>query len=231
MKTIIGNVTDIDDDDKRGRTVMHDAAWRGHTDVLRFLIENKASVSRTDHHNRTPLFFACLGRSEEAAHFLLDKMIEQGLSIEDINKRTIRGRTPLRQAASKGFTELVQAFLDKIDSLDVVNAVDTLKGRGRNALHCAAYRGKSAVVAALLKKGADSTIKDSNDKTALQICHEEWAIQETKDFEDTVSLLIAHDPAAAARDSLLMTTAAVIGSRRILEELHKVEADLDKIDR
>jgi len=229
MKTIIKNVTDIDDDDKRGRTVMHDAAWRGHTDVLRFLLENKASVTRTDHHNRTPLFFACLGKSEDTVQFLLNKMIEQGLSIEDINKKTLRGRTPLRQAASKGFTEVVQTLLDKIDSLDIVNAVDSRKGR--NALHCAAYRGKCAVVAALLKKGADSTIKDTNDKTALQICHEEWAIQETQDFEDTVSLLIKHDPAAAAKDSLLMTTAAVIGSRRILEELHKAEADLDKIDR
>jgi ankyrin repeat protein len=229
MKAIIKQVTDIDDDDKRGRTVMHDAAWRGHIEVLKFLIENKASVSRTDHHDRTPLFFACLGKSQEAAHFLLDKMVEQGLGIEDINKKTIRGRTPLRQAASKGFTELVQTLLDKIDSLDVVNAVDSRKGR--NALHCAAHRGKSAVVAALLKKGADATIKDANDKTALQICHEEWAIQETQDFEDTVSVLIAHDPSAAAKDSLLMTTAAVIGSRRILEELHKAEADLDKIDR
>jgi ankyrin repeat protein len=70
MKTIIQNVTDIDDDDKRGRTVMHDAAWRGHTDVLRFLLENKASVTRTDHHDRTPLFFACLGKSEETVQCL-----------------------------------------------------------------------------------------------------------------------------------------------------------------
>jgi ankyrin repeat protein len=229
MKTIIPNVTDIDDDDKRGRTVMHDAAWRGHTEVLKFLLENKASITRMDHHYRTPLFFACLGKSEETVQFLLDKMIEQGLSIKDINKKTLRGRTPLRQAASKGFTKVVQTLLDKIDDLSILNAVDSRKGR--SALHCAAYRGKCAVVAALLKKGADSTIKDVDNKTALQICHEEWAIQETQDFEDTVSLFIKHDPVAAAKDSLLMSTAAVIGSRRILEELHKAEADLDKIDR
>jgi ankyrin repeat protein len=234
MKIIVDKfekVEDIDDDDIYGRTVVHDAAWRGHLHVVKFLIEKGASPVRTDHHNRTPFLFACLGKSEETARFLLDKMIEQGATIEQINAPTKRNRTPLRQASSKGFLDIVQILLDKIDSPAVVNAVDTRKGR--SALHCAAFRGKDKVVEALLEKGAKSTLKDGVDgqgKTALQLCHEEWAIQGNKYFEDTISLLIDNDPVAAAQDSLLLATAAVNGSKRILEMLHKAEADLDKID-
>ena len=234
MKIIIDKVEDINDDDIHGRTVMHDAAWQGHTDVLRFLIEKGASPNRTDKHNRTPFFFACLGSSgtsEETARFLLDTMIQQGANIDEINMVTKRGRTPLRQASAKGFTEIVQILLDKIGSPTIVNAVDTRKGR--NALHSAAFRGRAKTVEVLLKKGADASLNDGVDgkgKTALQLCHEEWAIQGTKDFEDTLSIFIDHDPRAAAQDSLLLVTAAVNGSKRILEQLHKAKADLDKID-
>lgn len=229
-------VTDINDDDIFGRTVVHDSAYQGHTKVLEYLLSQGASLNKTDKHNRTPFFAACLGKSQETARYLLDKMLEQNISIEHINVKSKSNRTPLRQAASKGFIEIVQILLDKIEDLDVVNAVDTLPGtllKGRNALHCAAFRGKASVVAALLKKGADSTIKDKyggKSKTALQLCHEEWAIQGTQDFEDTIAVLIEHDEPAAAQDSLLLTTAALNGSKRILEMLHKAQADLDKID-
>lgn len=229
MKVIIDKVTDINDDDIRGRTAMHDAAWQGHTEVLKFLISKGASATRTDKHNRTPFMFACLGKNEETARYLLDTMLEDGTSIENINAKTKRERTPLRQAAAKGFVEIVKLLLDKIDDVAVIDAVDTRKGR--NALHCASFRGKHQVVSLLLAKGANVALQDKEGKTALQLCHEGWAIQESKDFEDTIALLISHDPTAAAQDSLLIATAAVNGSKRILEMLHSAKADLDKIDK
>jgi ankyrin repeat protein len=229
MRVIIDKVTDVDDDDTRGRTAMHNAAWRGHTEVVKFLLEHGASTNKPDKHNRSPLLFATLGKSEETAKFLLDKMLEEGKTIQEINMKTKRNRTPLRQASSKGFTEIVETLLDKIDNPELVNTVDTRKSR--SALHCASFRAKSAVVALLLKKGADSDLKDKDGKTALQLCHEEWAIQGTSLFEDTLSLLIDHDPATAAKDSLLTATAAVNGSKKILEKLAASKADLDQIDR
>jgi len=143
--------------------------------------------------------------------------------------KTKRNRTPLRQASSKGFTGIVEILLDKIDSPEVVNEVDTRKER--SPLHCASFRSKSDIVALLLKKGADSTLKDKNGKTALQLCHEEWAIQANNSFEDTILILIDHDPTAAAQDSVLAATAAINGSKKILEKLASAKADLDKIDR
>lgn len=229
MKVIIDKVTDINDDDKRGRTALHDAALQGHIEVLKFLISKGASHTRTDKHNRTPFMFACLGKNEEAARYLLDTMTADGTSIENINTKTKRGRTPLRQAAAKGFIEIIKLLLEKIDDPTIIDAADTRKGR--SALHCASFRGKHQVVSLLLEKGANIALQDKEGKTALQLCHEEWAIQESKEFEDTVALLISHDPAAAAQDSLLIATAAVNGSKRILEMLHSAKADLDKIDK
>lgn len=229
MKAIIDGVTEINDPDKWGQTAMHRAARMGHTEVVKFLLEHKASMTQVDGHNRTPFFCACLGQSEETARFLLDKMVEEGKPISEINMKTKRGRTPLRQASFKGFTEVVEILLSKVEDPKIVNAVDTRKGR--SALHCASFRGKSAVVALLLKKSADPLLKDKDGKTALQLCHEEWAIQGTSSFEDTLEMLIERDSATAAQDSLLIATAAVNGSKRILEQLAQAKADLDQNDR
>lgn len=226
---MIEKVTDIDDDDSWGRTALHNAAWQGKIEVVKFLIEHGASTLTVDKHDRTPFFFACLGKSEETARFLLDKMIEQGKPIQEINKKTKTGRTPLRQASAKGFTGIVEVLLNKIDDLQVVSAVDTRKGR--NALHCASFRAKKEGMELLLKKGSDPTLKDIDGKTALQLCHGEWAVQGSNTFEDAISLLIDHDPVSAAHDSVLAATAAVNGSKRILEKLVSAKADLDTIDR
>ncbi|KAH6690215.1 hypothetical protein BKA61DRAFT_286666 [Leptodontidium sp. MPI-SDFR-AT-0119] len=238
MKIVMKKVDDIDDDDKRGRTALHNAAFAGQLEAVKFLLENGASITKVDGHNATPLFFATLGKSEETVLYILNKMIEQGKTIEEINLKTNGQRTPLRRAAWRGFTETVKILLERIESPEEVNTVDLLKGR--SALHCAAFHGHAEVVSQLLKKGADTTLKDGplnpetklhDGKTALCLCHEEWAIQGTKEFEDTVSLLIEADPAAAAQDSLLIATAAINGSKRILEQLHRAQADLDQIDK
>jgi ankyrin repeat protein len=231
IEIIIKKVTEIDDEDTQGRTALHVAAYMGHTDVVAFLVRERASLSKTDHHKRTALFWALLGNAEETARFLLDKMIESGATIDEINTPTKKGRTVLRQASFNGFAEIVKMILDKVESPAVINAVDNRKGR--SALHCAALRGKAEVIELLLKKGADSSIKDGDGvdgKTALQLCHEQWVFQGTKDFEKTIALLIDNDLVAAAQDSRLASTAAINGSRVILEKLHKAHMDLCQLD-
>ncbi|KAH7400088.1 hypothetical protein BKA64DRAFT_707768 [Cadophora sp. MPI-SDFR-AT-0126] len=238
MKIIIGKVNDIDDDDKRGRTALHNAAFGSQLEAVKFLLEHGADIARVDKYDATPLFFATLGKSEEVVLYILEKMIEQGKSIQEINMKTRGHRTPLRRAAWRGFSEAVKILLRIIDSPEAINTVDLIQGR--SALHCASIHGHAAVVAQLLEKGADTTLKDGplnsetkvhEGKTPLQLCHQEWAIRGVKKFEDTIALLIDADPLAAARDSLLIATAAINGSRRILEQLHKAKADLDQTDK
>ena len=108
---------------------------------------------------------------------------------------------------------------------EMINARDNRKGR--NALHCASFRGKSEVIEKLLSNGADISIRDGlngDGKTALELCCDRWRVMGYAEYEATILLLIEKDPTAAALDTRLHAVAALNGSKVTLERL----MDLDK---
>ncbi|KAI9774482.1 MAG: hypothetical protein M1839_001715 [Geoglossum umbratile] len=236
IEVIIGGVHDVDDSNNWGRTALHAASWEGHMETVELLLKHGANPNKVDKHNRTPLFFACLGLParmapcEATAGLLLDKLLSDGCGIGEINAVTKRGRTPLREAAAHGFTKVVETILGMIgpNDTDTVNKVDTRKCR--SALHCAALRGRPEIVELLLHHGADATLRDSTGKTALQLCNEKWAIMGTTPYETTLSALIDHESTAAAKNKDLLVTAAINGSVLILEKLLDSKADLNEPD-
>ena len=239
IKSIIGKVSDIDDVNNMGRTALHAAAWQGRTETVELLLSHGANPNKTDGHGRTPFFFACLcsmaslASSEVTAQILLERLLKDNYKIEEINKPTKRGRTPLREAAAHGFLKIVQTMLNMIkpDDQDTIGKADTIKGR--NALHCAAFRGRAEVVKLLLHHGADATVRDGKEatgKTALELCHEQWATVGSTQYESVLSVLIDYDTTAAAQNKELLTTAAINGSTLILEKLLDAKADLNEPD-
>ena len=214
----------------RGRTALHEAALGGHLEAVKTLLSDRAKPNEVDRHSKTPLFFACLGKSPETAKYILDRLVHDNFSIEEINKATKIGRTPFRAAAQQGFTDVVEYLAkelpkEKIDEPDV--------RRGRTALHVAAMRGRTDVVKILLAHGAGLSKKDGperNGKTPLELCHEQWAANGTKAFENTIASLIEHDTSTAAQDANLLAAAAFNGSKKILEMLHYAKADLNRPD-
>ncbi|TKA78418.1 hypothetical protein B0A55_03055 [Friedmanniomyces simplex] len=234
MEIVIPKVTDINDDNKDGRTALHQAAWQGYKECVQLLLKNGARANIADKHNRTPLFYACWGDSVDTAECLLEVLHTQGYSIEDINKATIRNRTPLRQAACRGFVDVVKDLLrmiktsDAPDAAATINLADTRKGR--TALHCAAFWGHTACVSALLDNEADHKLQDKAGKTALELAYGQWTLSDNTAFEDIVYSLIDKDPVAAVADTELRATAAVKGSRRVLGRLHALGADLSRAD-
>ncbi|KAI9699589.1 MAG: hypothetical protein M1820_007088 [Bogoriella megaspora] len=233
IRRFIPKVTEIDDDDKHGRTALHEAAWAGYKECVELLLENNADPNKTDLHNRTPLFFACLGESVDTIKLLLETLGHHKVPISEINKATKRDRTPLRQAAAHGFTEVVEDLLHMIKSSDIdhdtmINKADTKKGR--TALHCAAYRGQTDSVRVLLEQGASVSIKDHEGKTPLVIGYEQWALSEESSFEEIIMLIIDKDPSAATQDTELLAAAAVNGSNRVLEKLYSLGANLNRPD-
>lgn len=239
INLIIDQVTEIDDDNKWGRTALHAAAWEGHKETVQILLQHGADVNRKDLHGRTPLFFACLGSEarltacEAVAELLFEKMVNAGLKIEDINSATKRGRIPLREAAAHGFSKIVDSILGMTDPSDIetVNRKDTLKGR--SPLHCAALHGRADVIASLIKHGADAAVRDGaegNGKTALELCHDQWALLGSIQYETAISELIDAVPAEAAANRSLLATAAIYGSVSILEKLLNAKADFNEPD-
>jgi ankyrin repeat protein len=241
VKILLPEVTQVDDPDRHGRTALHEAARAGHREIVEILINDKgANPNVKDFHDRTPLLFACLsdtgGRIEDSRRtikYLVETLHQRGLSFSDINSATKRNRTPLRQAAACGYNDILEDLLHMLSNSNanttaVVNEADT-RGK-RTALHCAAAGGHSECVRLLLDFGADVRITDKLEKTALQLCYEQWALTNQQRFEDTALLLCAQDPSATVRDAELPAIAATNNSRKMLEKLAALNVDLARPD-
>ena len=72
--------------------------WGGHIEVVRFLVENGASVNILGRDGRTPLYFAALDGHIDVVRFL----VENGA---DVNPRS-HFTTPLDIALSSGHEEV-----------------------------------------------------------------------------------------------------------------------------
>lgn len=234
MHVLLPRVKDINDKTNYGRTALHLAAWKGEKDCVQLFLDYKADPNIVDEHERTPLFFACLGKSEQTVGLLLQVLRQNDYPVDKINQATKRGRTPLRQAASRGFVDAVRDLLALIQASEdskakaMIDRCDVFKGR--SALHCAALWGEPECVRLLLDSGAEITLEDKGGKTALELAREQWALSGRTSFEETICHLIDKDPEAAIADAELLATAAANGSKRTLEKLHSFQADLDRPD-
>src|SRR5690349_4766302 len=79
--------------DADGSTPLHYAAWKGHTEVARLLLERGADVSlqnNNGHWGGTPLHAAAHANQKAVAELL----IAHGA---DVNGRSLNGRTPLEE--------------------------------------------------------------------------------------------------------------------------------------
>ncbi|KAL2162477.1 hypothetical protein VTH06DRAFT_7391 [Thermothelomyces fergusii] len=235
VEVLLEHGADPDIVDKLNRTALHSAARKGHTETVRVLLRFTRQPNVLDKKGWSPLFCACLSKKEECALLILDALIEREVPLSEINLSTRSGRTVLRQAADHGFTKvvsrLVQLATDRSDTAALLlDARDTKKGMA--ALHRAAFNGHAACVQALLAAGADPTLPDSQGRLPLALAYEQWTVADRNEaYEDILSQLIAAAPAAAVADADLVAVCAANGSVRLLEQLWRLKADLNRPDR
>lgn len=216
------------------RTPLHDAAKGGYTECVRILLQRGAIAHCFDIHDRTPFFDACQSESQEAAHLILTNLIREKVPALKLNKPTKGGRSPLRQASSRGFNEIVELVINaareegNIDSLDI-DKQDNKKAM--NALQRASMHGHAECVRLVLGIGADVSLRTNESKTALVLAYESWSkVLDQPGFEDIISMLIEKDPEAAKADAELHAICAVNGSTRLLEQLHNIGTYLHRQD-
>ena len=118
------------------------AVFRGHLEIICFLLEAGADKEWADHHQRRPFHWAALAGHVAMVRLLLDLRAE-------IEAGDMDGQRPLHQAAAQGHLEVAQLLVAhgaEIESEDLA---------GSRPLHEAAMQGHTDVVRLLLNAGAD----------------------------------------------------------------------------
>ena len=135
----------LEETPKRGMTPLEWAARKGHADVVRVLLGNKAYVNaKCTGDGSTPLYVAAQNGHREVVKLLLGNKAD----VSAINY--INGSSPLWVAAQNGHTEVVKLLLDNQADLDASRHTD-----GVTPLYIASQNGHAEIVKLLLSNKAD----------------------------------------------------------------------------
>lgn len=109
-------------------TPLHTAAKRGHTKIVRLLLEHKAQCDIRDHEGLTPLIYATMGGHEEVVGLLLSHGASVGLTDQ-------QNRSALHWAVMNRFDRLLKVLLG--NCIEDKSVIDGLTIEGRTPLHIA----------------------------------------------------------------------------------------------
>ena len=146
----------LDARNEDGRTPLHMAAAKGHSEAIAALIDAGADPDARNEDGRTPLHMAAEKGHSEAIAALIDAGADPDARNED-------GRTPLYMAAEKGHSEAIAALIDAGADPDARNEND------RTPLYVAAGEGHSEAIAALIDAGADPDARNEHGNTPLDM--------------------------------------------------------------
>jgi ankyrin repeat protein len=105
VRQVLSGSLNIDTLDEDGRTALMYAAFNGHTDIAKILIEKGADINLTDPNKRTALMFASSGPFPETVRILLEHNADPDLT--DMPEHF----TALMYAAAEGHLNNVRILL------------------------------------------------------------------------------------------------------------------------
>jgi ankyrin repeat protein len=94
-----------------GLTPLHDAAWYGHLEVVKLLVEHGASINQRDALGRTPLLLA----TKMAAYGVVMLLTQHGANASLADSQ---GDSPLKVACQLGQSDLINLLVDSV--VDIV---------------------------------------------------------------------------------------------------------------
>ena len=170
---LVDRGADVNARNDNGGTALMFAAIPGHLETMKLLVDHGADVNAIAHFHWTALMVAASKGHGGGVRLLLR-------SGADPNVQDTYGWTPLMRAVYGNKHDAVAALLED-ERLDL----EVRDERGATALHVAVERGRSALVARLLARGADPrSIDDAGrglrHKASVQGFHEIAAMLEAR---------------------------------------------------
>ncbi|KAI7798397.1 transient receptor potential cation channel [Triplophysa rosa] len=196
--------TAVNKHSKNGWSPLLLAAERGHTEVVRLLLQNNARVDVFDEEGKAAIHLA----AEQGHQDIVDILLSHKAFV---NAKTKLGLTPLHLSAQSGSARLVRSLVETHQA-----SVDALSLRKQTPLHLAADSGQLDVCGGLLHLNADVTATDIHGQTPLHLAAE-------NDHSEVVKLFLRHRPELATLANMEGATCAHIaaaqGSAAVIKEL------------
>jgi hypothetical protein len=128
-------------DDEYGETPLHCAAYNGHVEIARLLLQNGAEVNAKDNHGHTPLQDAAFQGHVNILHLL----VENGA---DLEAQDNDGERVLHIAAMHGYLHIIQELISRYH-VDI----NAREKNGRTALSWARMFGRTEIITILQSNG------------------------------------------------------------------------------
>ncbi|XP_062587639.1 serine/threonine-protein phosphatase 6 regulatory ankyrin repeat subunit B-like [Saccostrea cucullata] len=177
--------------DTTGGNALHDAAWGGNIDLLKFLLEKGFDIKTKRNDGKNLLHLCCMNGKLDMCKFLvityphlLDVKDENGenalhtaawggnidlfmflLESFDIGTKRTDGKTILHQCCTNKTLDICKYIVHTYPHL--LHIKDTT---ARNALYDAAWGGNINLLTCLLEKGLSINSKRNDGKTVLHLC-------------------------------------------------------------
>ena len=159
--------------------LIHLAAGRGHTEIVKLLLEKGIDINTKTKWGWTPLLYAINFRKVETSKLLLEKGANP-------NQNNVWRQTPLHFAAMTGMVSITKLLINKGAEINATTE------EGITPLHYAAQRGRNDVVEILIKSGANINVKDVGGITPIMYACQsghyetfETLVQKGADIETT----------------------------------------------
>ncbi|XP_042716879.2 protein tyrosine phosphatase type IVA 3 isoform X4 [Chrysemys picta bellii] len=182
------------------------AAERGHTAIVKILLQHHARVDVFDEHGKAALHLAAENGHDQIADVLLWHKAF-------VNAKTKLGLTPLHLSAQNGYNHLVKLLVETH-----LASIDAMTLTKRTPLHLAALTGQLDVCTSLLSMSADVNATDIQGQTPLHLAAE-------NDHSEVVQFFLKHKPelvtSANVEGSTCAHIAASKGSVAVIKELLK----------
>jgi len=238
LKWLLDQGADINFHNDWDGSVLSVAAWSGHTEIVKLLLDAGADTelgAGKDAYG-TPLHHACWQGNLELVRLLLDRGAQ-------INSENNGHETPLCFAVREGRIDVVRYLLDRgadpnksglVASAALENRIEIaqlLLDRGAEvgmALHYAADRGYLGLVQLLLKYKIDRSLRDDENRTPLHLTVL-WFRDEARldEYCKIVDLLLGYGYSLEDGSSGGRRVIHLAGNRAMLEHLLNRGADIN----